>query len=135
MDPYRQFLCRFKRPRGFGSRGRDDASKSGEKIREKVSLFARVCGVPKLTAEGVGTRDNSHIGKLKMVLSGRCEEEYPDDPVDRQPRPLLPLCARVQHVRNNRQHGFRLDRDRRLLCPSDGRLGRDVEPEAWRTYP
>ena len=58
-----------------------------------------------------------------MVLSGDAKKDDPDDLLDRQPRPLLPLRARVQHVRNNRQHGFRLDRDRRLLCPGDGRLG------------
>ena len=67
-----------------------------------AAFFERVCGVPKLTAEGVGTRDNSHIGKLKIVLSRRCEERMTPmtNSTENQDRsfPYLLVCSTLATV-------------------------------------
>ena len=63
-------------------------------------------------------RDNSHIGKLKMILSRRCEEDDPDDP----------CAARSQLSSAWLRFGSRLP----SLMPGDGRLGRTTNPTHGR---
>jgi len=63
---------------------------------ENPVFFARARGVANATAGSAGKRDNSHIGKLKMILSRRCEEDNPmTHSTDNQDRsfPYVLVCS------------------------------------------